>query len=258
MAVQDETARMESMLPSDCLSIQEIGTAAGVFMVLAWFILTVTALFMAFKAVQADVSIQKHYYLNAFICGISVFSYFAMFSGMGWETVEGCRQYFYIRHLEWALTCSLILFSLGILAEQDVATIFASMGFSVGMIYSGYLAAIGLVPLAKWLWFFFGLVLFVMVVYIILREFRQTLLDKENPDKQQLFDKAALLTIVTWSLYPLVWILGPGIGAVGVSVEAILYCFLDVTSKAVFSFVVVNVSPYESAEPAYTVEKEYV
>eukprot|EP00960_Hanusia_phi_P012979 379567-Hanusia_phi.AAC.3 len=172
---------------------------------------------MAFKAVQADVSIQKHYYLNAFICGISVFSYFAMFSGMGWETVE------------------------------------------VGMVYSGYLAAIGLVPLAKWLWFFFGLLLFVMVVYIILREFRQTLLGhKENPDKQQLFDKAALLTIVAWSLYPIVWILGPGIGAVGVSVEAILYCFLDVTSKAVFSFVVVNVSPYESAEPTYTVEKEYV
>ena len=51
--------------------------------------------------------------------------YFAMFSGMGWETVTGCRQYFYIRHIDWAITCPLIIFSLGILATQDLATILA-------------------------------------------------------------------------------------------------------------------------------------
>ena len=48
-----------------------------------------------------------------------------MFSGMGWETVAGCRQYFYIRHIDWAITCPLIIFSLGLLATQDLATILA-------------------------------------------------------------------------------------------------------------------------------------
>ena len=54
--------------------------------------------------------------------------YFAMFSGMGWETVTGCRQYFYIRHIDWAITCPLIIFSLGILATQDLATTLAGEG----------------------------------------------------------------------------------------------------------------------------------
>jgi bacteriorhodopsin len=48
-----------------------------------------------------------------------------MFSGMGWETVAGCRQYFYIRHIDWGITCPLIIYSLGLLATQDLATILA-------------------------------------------------------------------------------------------------------------------------------------
>jgi len=72
-----------------------------------------------------------------------------MFSGMGWETVTGCRQYFYIRHIDWAISCSLIILSLGQLADQDVATTLAVMGSSVGMVFSGYLAAVGLVSAAS-------------------------------------------------------------------------------------------------------------
>lgn len=37
------------------------------------------------------------YYINAYICGVAVFSYFSMISGMGWETIMGCRQFFYVR-----------------------------------------------------------------------------------------------------------------------------------------------------------------
>ena len=28
---------------------------------------------------------------------MSVFAYFSMVSGMGWETIMGCRQFFYVR-----------------------------------------------------------------------------------------------------------------------------------------------------------------
>jgi bacteriorhodopsin len=55
-----------------------------------------------------------------------------MFSGMGWETVTGCRQYFYIRHIDWAITCPLIIFSLGILATQDLATTLAGESVFAG------------------------------------------------------------------------------------------------------------------------------
>lgn len=256
---------MEEMLPADCLSIQEIGTAGGVAMVLVWFCLLVTGVFMAFKASQAEPGVQKYYYLNAFICACSSYAYFAMFSGMGWETVTGCRQYFYIRHIDWGISCSLIILSLGQLADQDLATTLAVMGSSVGMVYSGYLAAVGLVPLVKWLWFLVGMVLYVPVVYGLLREFRQTVIDKGHQDRRELFEKVALLTVLVWAMYPLVWILGVGIGAIGVSLENICYAILDLLSKTVFCFLMINVYPYDSVpvgmrmrEPEDRLEKELV
>ena len=75
-------------------------------MVLVWFCLLVTGVFMAFKASQSEHGVKQFYYLNAFVCLVSSYAYFAMFSGMGWETVTGCRQYFYIRHIDWAISCS--------------------------------------------------------------------------------------------------------------------------------------------------------
>ena len=41
----------------------------------------------------------------------------------------------------------------------------------------------------KWLWFLVGFVLYVPVVYALLREFRQTVIDKGNQDRRELFEK---------------------------------------------------------------------
>ena len=257
----DTGGYMEEMLPADCLSIQEIGTAGGVAMVLVWLCLLVCAIFMAFKAAQSESGVKRFCYLNAFVCAVSSYAYFAMFSGMGWETVVGCRQYFYIRHIDWAVSCALIVLSLGLLADQDLATTLAVMGSSVGMVFSGYLGAVGLVPLVKWLWFFVGILLFVPVVYALLREFRQTVIDKGDQDRRELYEKVALLTVLVWGLYPVVWILGVGIGAIGVSLENICYAVLDLFSKILFSLLMIGVTPYESVQVEQDerqLEKEYV
>ena len=189
---------------------------------------------------------SRYYYLNAFLCASASYAYFAMFSGMGWETVTGtqftcftgtnaqipdaggagCRQYFYIRHVDWAVSCSLVILSLGLLATQDHATIYAVMGSSVGMVYAGYLAAIGLVPLVKWLWFLLAFILYIPVVYALLREFRQTVIDKGDNDRRELFEKVALLTVLVWGMYPIVWILGVGIGAIGNLPFRYFFCFV--------------------------------
>lgn len=237
----DDIMSSMDVLPADCLSIQEIGSVAGVFMVVAWVLLLITGLFMAFKASQVDHASKPFYYLNSFICAVAVFSYFGMFSGMGWQTITGCRQFFYIRYIDWAVTTALTILALGLLAGQDTATIAAVMGADLGMIISGYvlppslpcladppapappphhpphessllsrllscslplartlrdafpnttlhvldslslsqcatryLGAVALVGVVKWLWFIVGLVLFLLVLVGIVREFRQT------------------------------------------------------------------------------------
>jgi bacteriorhodopsin len=147
--------------------------------------------------------------------------------------------------VDWAVTTPLMILNLGLLAGEDTVMIAAVMGADVGMIVAGYLGAVALVPTVKWLWFIIGLAVFAPVVIALVRTFRQTVIDKNDVDRIELYGKVSLLTIVVWSLYPIVWFLGVGTGAIGVSLEAISFAILDVISKCVFSFMIVqlNVSP---------------
>lgn len=47
---------------------------------------------------------------------------------------------------------------------------------SVMMIAAGYLGAVALVPTVKWLWFLIGLVVYIPVLYALIRVFRQTVI----------------------------------------------------------------------------------
>mmetsp|Transcript_34399 Transcript_34399/g.70948 ORF Transcript_34399/g.70948 Transcript_34399/m.70948 type:complete len:255 (+) Transcript_34399:136-900(+) len=248
MAV-DEGA-VARLLPADCLSIEEIGASGAVFDVLAWIALLVTALFMCFKAVNEEPGVRKFYYINSFICGVATFAYFAMISGMGWETIMGCRQLFYVRYIDWAITTPLMIMNLGLLAGEDPVLIAAIMGSDVAMIFCGYMGSVALVPTVKWLWFIIGLAVYAPVVFAIVRIFRQKVIDINDVDRIELYGKVSLLTIVVWSLYPFVWLLSVGVGAFGVSAESISYAILDVTSKCFFSFLIVQFSANESDSPA--------
>jgi hypothetical protein len=87
------------------------------------------------------------------------------------------------------------------------------------MVSAGYMSSVALVPVAKWLWFIFALILFVFVVLGILREFRQTIIDKNDVMRIELYSRVSLLVLIVWAIYPLVWLLGVGFGALGVSLE---------------------------------------
>ncbi len=58
---------------------------------------------------------------------------------------------------------------------------------------------------------------------------------------QQIFRTPALLTIVLWSLYPIVWLLGTeGFGAVSSTVEVFLFLVLDLLAKIGFGFLLLT------------------
>ena len=81
------------------------GAPGAIFDLLAFLALLVTGLFMGFKAMNAEPTVRVYYYINAYVCGVATFAYFAMLSGMGWETIMGCRQFFYVRCAPYLL-CS--------------------------------------------------------------------------------------------------------------------------------------------------------
>jgi len=165
--------------------------------------------------------------------------------------------FFHCRYIDWAITTPLLILNLGLLAGEDMVLVAAVMGADVAMIFSGYMGSVALVPTVKWLWFTIGIVVYIPVVIAIVRVFRQTLIDKyTDVDRIELYSKVSLLTIIVWSIYPIVWIFSVGTGGLGVSAESIIYAILDVCAKCVFSFMIVQFNVYESAAPATA--KEYV
>jgi bacteriorhodopsin len=73
-----------------------------------------------------------------------------------------------------------------------------------------------------------------------------------------LYGRVSLLIIIVWALYPFVWLLSVGMHLLGVSLEVICYCILDLLSKALYSYMLVNIAAYDSVSPDTQIAKEYV
>lgn len=76
-------------------------------------------------------------------------SYFAMLSGQGWTAIAGCRQFFYARYADYAITMPLIILQLGLVAGADGAQIAASIGADILSVISLYLASVSVVTTVK-------------------------------------------------------------------------------------------------------------
>ncbi|CAA9397365.1 MAG: Bacteriorhodopsin-like protein, partial [uncultured Rubrobacteraceae bacterium] len=58
---------------------------------------------------------------------------------------------------------------------------------------------------------------------------------------QQVFRTLAYLTIVLWSLYPIVWLIGTeGFAAVGSTTEVLLFLILDILAKIGFGILLLT------------------
>merc|ERR550534_1140595 len=61
-----------------------------------------------------------------------------------------------------------------------------------------------------------------------------------DPFYWALYQKVSSMTIVLWALYPLVWVLAEGLRVVSPSLEACMYMIMDVLSKCLFGFFIVQ------------------
>jgi bacteriorhodopsin len=55
-----------------------------------------------------------------------------------------------------------------------------------------------------------------------------------------LFNRVSVLTAITWSCYPIVWLAGEGHGNISVDTECICYVVLDVLAKSLFGIIIVS------------------
>merc|ERR1712141_632751 len=101
----------------------------------------------------------------------------------------------------------------------------------------------------KWVFFACGMACFVIVCQMLMKYASSK---KNGAAAQQLYCKVAYMTIVLWTLYPVVWVLAEGARLVTPSLEACLYMIMDVASKCVFGFLIVNArSALEACQSEY-------
>mmetsp|Transcript_43264 Transcript_43264/g.67771 ORF Transcript_43264/g.67771 Transcript_43264/m.67771 type:complete len:287 (-) Transcript_43264:329-1189(-) len=214
----------------------ELVTQTGEFFLaitfLAMGVSTVIFVLMAFKAAHEK---RQFYFAVCYVTAISTFSYYAMLSGQGWLITPNCRQLFYVRYADWFVTTPLILMILGLIVNVDKATLLAVMGSVMMMVFAGFMAAVSS-GYIKWLWFTLGLLIFLPLAYTMIRGFK-SLVERSHPAVVEMYSKVAWLTVITWSLYPLVFMLSAGSGDWSPNFETMVFGVLDIMSKAVFGFI---------------------
>jgi len=89
----------------------------------------------------------------------------------------------------------------------------------------------------KWFFFIFGMVTFIHIVAVLLKYSK---VNKYGEEARALYNKVAWMTIVLWTLYPIVWIVAEGQRMVSASMEACLYAIMDVSAKCVFGIIIVQ------------------
>eukprot|EP00961_Rhodomonas_salina_P262463 3546990-Rhodomonas_salina.1 len=195
-----ESLAAESLAPTACTTIEEVGSTGVGALTVSFLILLVSTIVFIARAGSAGET-KKYYYCSVFICGFATLSYFAMLSGQGWTAIAGCRQFFYIRYFEYAITMPLIILQLGLVAGCDASDIAATIGVEVLGVFCAYMGAVSVVTTVKWFWFVISLIALVIVLMGLAKSFKEAA-NARGGEIASLYGQLGALIIITFILYP--------------------------------------------------------
>jgi bacteriorhodopsin len=235
-----------SSIPEECVTVEILGSTGVGMQVVALIALFGSALLCIKEAHSVSSSPDKtnsvklkFFSILAYISGISALAYFAMLSDQGWVAISGCRQFFYARSVDWAITIPLTVLFLGMIAEVDIVSIVAVMCSAVLMVFSSYMGAVSIVASVKWFWFLFFLAFMAYVIFSLTRTFRHSVDASGQMCLVELYSRLTWIVVVTYSLYAIVWLFSQGFPSFSVTLEVVAYSLLDVINKvnpAIFCF----------------------
>jgi bacteriorhodopsin len=182
---------------------------------------------------------RKYHIVTTFVCLIASLAYLSMATGHGiYIRSFDCREFYYARYIDWALTTPLMLIDLLGFAGASTDTTTILIGVDVLMIISGLIGGF-LEGNEKYYFWIFGMVMYAPIVYY-LSELKKSNACTSNQKVGTLYSKICNLTLVAWSLYPLVWLVAEGNGSISADQEALAYTILDVCAKSVFGYIIIS------------------
>ncbi|MWV40485.1 bacteriorhodopsin [Natrialba sp. INN-245] len=189
-------------------------------------------------SLSGDTSDSRYYAILAAVSLIAAIAYALMALGIGWLPV-GDRIVFVPRYVDWLLTTPLLLAFLGLLSgigRRELGLVVAVNTVVMG----GGLAAALLSGAARFWLFGLAAAAYVALVYLLLGPMSEQASER-GPAVGSLFGSLRNLTVVLWSVYPIVWLLGPpGFDLLTLTVDVMLVTYLDLLTKVGFGLIALN------------------
>ncbi|PSP51799.1 opsin [Halobacteriales archaeon QH_1_68_42] len=196
------------------------GTGTSVFFLGA-------ALFVWFAVARGEIR-SPLYYLPPLVATLAGVSYAGM-TAVTLGVVDGATVQT-IRFADWLVTTPLITYYLARLAGTERSTRVVAVATNALMIGTGY-GFVALSGALRWVAFAASTTLLVGLVYLFGRAFRGALTGASR-SARSLYVSLRDLTVATWSVYPVVYFLGPlGVGVIRTGDLDLLIAALDVTAK---------------------------
>jgi len=176
---------------------------------------------------------QKYYAVLAAITGIASLAYAFTSTGIGTISVDGA-VFYTSRYVDWLLTTPLLILYLTMLCKPGRQLYALLLGLDVALIGLGIVAIFtdGVLSLTL---FGLGTAAYVALAYLLVSE----LPDRASFASERVgivFAKLRNVTVVLWTLYPVVWLLAPvGFGLMTAGTEMMVIVYLDIITKVGFA-----------------------
>lgn len=190
---------------------------------------------------------ERRYYLTLIgISGIAAVAYAVMALGIGWLSVDG-RTIFAPRYIDWMLTTPLIVLFIGMLAGLSRRQFAVLLTLNTVVMVVGFAAAL-ISGLERFALFGVGMAAFLGFVAYLMGPVTATAAGRSD-GIVSLYVRLRNLTIILWSVYPVIWLLGaPGTAILTLTVEVSLIAYLDLVTKVGFGLIALDASATMQSE----------
>ncbi|WP_436900442.1 bacteriorhodopsin [Halovenus halobia] len=186
--------------------------------------------------VRADKSVRKYYATLTAISGIAAVAYVLMTIGIGSVSV-GNRMVLVPRYIDWLLTTPLLLLYLSLLVDASRSLVAKIVAVNVVVILGGLGAAL-LPGLERFIPFAIGGLAYLVLAYLLLGPLTER---ARGQPTESLFRGLRNLTVILWSIYPIIWLLSPsGFDLLTMLTNVLLVVYLDLVTKVGFGLIAVN------------------
>lgn len=187
------------------------------------------AVFSLLFAVQNGSLRSPFYFLPPLVSLIAGIAYVGMY-GIETELIAFGVEVELLRFADWAITTPLITYYLGRLAGVERSIRVVAVLTNVVMISLGYVF-VAVSGTVQWVAFGASVICFVALIYLFVQTFGRALIGASQASRS-LFVSLRDLTVATWSIYPVVYLLGPiGLEVLHSADVVFLVMALDLTAK---------------------------